>query len=208
MIIIHNFVVFEGNDGSGTSTQLDLLGERFTASGPPLYRTFEPTGGPVGRVIRSALKKAPPLRPETMALLFTADRNEHLYGPEGIIERCARGELVVCDRYVPSSLVYQGIACGEKLPRNLNKDFPGPELLLFFDIDPETAQRRLEGRSSRDIYEDLEFQIRARRRYRELLPRYRDQGVRVEYIDASEAPETVAEAVWRSLKKMPILRGV
>jgi dTMP kinase len=209
MIIIHNFVVFEGGDGSGTSTQLDLLGNRFTApSLPPLYRTFEPTDGPLGRIIRSALQKDLVLQPETMARLFAADRNEHLYGPEGIIRRCGRGELVICDRYVLSSLVYQGITCGEALPRRLNEDFPGPELLLFFDIDPETAQRRLEGRPLRELYEYPEFQIQVLRRYRETLPWYRDQGVRVECIDASEPPEAVAGAVWRNLEKMPILRGV
>jgi dTMP kinase len=106
MKIIPNFVVLEGGDGSGTSTQMALLRRRFEeeSSGqgsgklPVLHATAEPTGGPVGSLIREVLRGKQPLRPETLARLFSADRQEHLFGAEGIVERCARGELVVCDR--------------------------------------------------------------------------------------------------------------
>jgi dTMP kinase len=142
-----------------------------------------------------------------MAYLFAADRGEHLYEKDGVAERCTRGELVVSDRYVPSSLVYQGITCGEELPAYLNKDFPCPELILFFDVDPETAQKRMESRASKDIFEYLEFQIKVRSLYRAVLPRFRDQGVRIETIDASKSPDEVADAVWSCLQKMPIFKG-
>jgi dTMP kinase len=211
MLSIHNFVVFEGIDGSGTTTQLRLLAERFAgyfspeSPPPPFYATCEPTGGPVGRLIRSVLGGEIPLEPATVAGLFAADRNEHLYGKDGIAGRCGRGELVVSDRYVLSSLVYQGITCGEELPRKLNADFPLPELLLFFDLDPEIAWRRLEARDGREIYEHREFQITVRERYRALLPEYAETGVRVEYIDASAKIEEVAEQVWMAVRKMPII---
>jgi dTMP kinase len=208
MEIITNFAVFEGGDGSGTTTQLKLLKERFSRGKlPPFYDTFEPTDGPIGRIIRSGLKHEAALKPETIAHLFAADRSEHLYEKDGIAERCARGELVVSDRYVPSSLVYQGITCGEELPSRLNKDFPCPELILFFDLDPETAQKRLETRTSKDIFEYLEFQIKVRSLYKALLPRFSDQGVRIEIIDASQSPDEVADQVWRALQKMPIFKG-
>jgi dTMP kinase len=211
MLIIHNFAVFEGGDGSGTSTQLELLQKRFSRrenrSLPPLYATFEPTGSSIGGLIRRALRNDPALDPGTTARLFAADRNEHLYGKEGIIARCGRGELAVSDRYTLSSLVYQGLDCGGELPERLNRDFPGPELLLFFDLDPEIALKRLENRPVRDAYEYLEFQIEVRRRYRSLLPRYEAEGVRVEYLDASLPPEEVAKAVWRELEKLPIMNG-
>jgi dTMP kinase len=211
MLIIHNFVVFEGGDGSGTSTQLDLLQKRFSPPEnrplPPLYATFEPTGGPIGELIRRALRGDLVLNPETSARLFAADRNEHLYGEEGIAARCKRGELTVSDRYVLSSLVYQGLDCGEDLPERRNRDFPGPELLFFFDIDPEIALKRLENRPVKDRYEYLEFQVEVRRRYRSLLPRYEEQGVKVIYLDASLPPEEVAEAVWRGIAKLPIMEG-
>ncbi|GHU64912.1 thymidylate kinase [Spirochaetia bacterium] len=210
MEVLKNFAVFEGGDGSGTTTQLKLLRERFTLSGkgfPSFYDTFEPTGGPIGRIIRSALQHETVLEPETIAYLFAADRSEHLYEKDGIAERCARGELVVSDRYVPSSLVYQGITCGEELPAYLNRDFPCPELILFFDLDPETAQKRMESRASKDIFEHLEFQIHVRSLYKALLPRFRDQGVRIETIDASKNPDEVAADVWMALQKMPIFKG-
>jgi dTMP kinase len=204
MIILSNFAIFEGGDGTGTSTQLELLKNRL---GGRFYPTGEPTGGPVGRMIRSALKGDLSLRPETLARLFAADRNEHLYGPEGVAERCRRGELVVSDRYIPSSLVYQGLDCGDELPQLLNTAFPLPETVFFFDLDPKTALERLENRPFKDRYEYLDFQIRVRERYRALLPRWEEAGVRVVSVDASRSPAEVAEQIWRVLEKMPILKG-
>ena len=208
MDILPNFAVFEGGDGSGTSTQLALLGEQIARShphGPVFFPTAEPTSGAIGRLIRSALKNDPPLHPDTLTRLFAADRGEHLYAPNGIVERCKRGELVVCDRYAPSSLVYQGIECGEELPRSLNAPFPAPELLLFFDIDPQIAMERIGSRPSLEIYERLEFQKKVRERYHALLGEYRDAGVRVELIDAAQTVEKVAAQVWSRVSKMPIL---
>jgi dTMP kinase len=207
MNIIPNFAVFEGGDGSGTTTQLGLLERRLAGGGPAFFPTFEPTGGPVGRVIRSALRKEIVLQPETLARLFAADRTEHLYAAGGVLERAGRGELAVSDRYVLSSLVYQGLECGEELPQALNAAFPAPELLVFFDLDPRIAAERIRDRPSLELYEYLEFQEKVRERYLALLPAFRDQGVMVEVIDASRPPEEAAESVWRALRKMPILGG-
>jgi dTMP kinase len=220
MDILRNFVVFEGGDGSGTTTQLRLLEKRlgagrdrrieFVRESTPgavnLFSTCEPTEHPIGKIIRQGLRGEIPLTGETIARLFAADRTEHLFGKNGIADRCGRGELVVSDRYVPSSLVYQGITCGEELPALLNRDFPAPELILFFDIDPETAQKRMEGRPEKENYEYLDFQIEVRRRYKAVLPRFEAQGVRVETIDASLPPHEVAAQVWAALQKMPIFK--
>jgi dTMP kinase len=207
MINIHNFAVFEGGDGTGTTTQLELLRRKFAESGfPPLYTTSEPTGGSIGVLVRRVLKGEITLLPETTARLFAADRNEHLYGPGGIVEHCGRGELVVSDRYILSSLVYQGIACGDELPASLNASFPVPELLIFFDVESETALKRIASRPGKDIYEYLDFQTKVRSRYKSLLPRYEEAGVRVEYIDASLPPEEVSEQVWRAVREMPIVK--
>jgi dTMP kinase len=219
MEILRNFVVLEGPDGSGTSTQLELLKRRLggpggtpgsgkgagAGKGVTLYATAEPTEGELGRLIRRGLRGG--LLPETLARLFAADRGEHLYGGGGMVERAGRGELVVCDRYVPSSLVYQGLECGEELPRTLNRPFPAPELILFFDLDPRIALERIRDRKERDIYEYLDFQIKVRRRYQDLLPTLRAQGSAVLHIDASPPAAEVAEQVWAALEKLPILRG-
>ena len=209
MKILKNFVVFEGIDGSGTTTQLDILEKFFLHAPqplPPFYKTFEPTDGSIGKIIRSALRKELTLCPETTALLFAADRNEHIYGHEGVAEHCSRGELVVSDRYLPSSLVYQGLLCGEELPARLNQDFPAPELLFFFDIDPEIAQKRIARREIKEIYEYLEFQIQVRQRYKSVLQQLSSQGVMVETIDASPPAEEVARQVWKALQKLPIIK--
>jgi dTMP kinase len=207
MEILKNFAVFEGGDGSGTSTQLALLEQKLADCGykiPVFFPTAEPTKGPIGQLLRSALKNDPFFQSDTLARLFAADRGEHLYAENGIIQRCQRGELVVSDRFTLSSLVYQGIECGESLPRSLNSPFPVPELLLFFDLDPQIAQKRLEIRPSREIFEYFEFQVKVRDRYLSLLDEYRKAGVRVEVIDAAQSVEEVASKVWSALSKMPI----
>jgi dTMP kinase len=121
------------------------------------------------------------------------------------VERCALGELVISDRYVPSSLVYQGIDCGEEPPRLLNDPFPYPELLLYIDIDPQIALGRLKKRPVKEVYEYLDFQMKVREGYLALIPRYREAGVRVEVIDGSLPPGDAAEEVWRALSKVPIM---
>lgn len=205
-MIIQNFIVFEGGDGSGTTTQLNLLQDRLTNF--PLYATFEPTDGHIGRLIRSALKREISLQPESLAHLFVADRNEHLFAPSGIVERAGANELVVSDRYVLSSLVYQGITCGNELAFTLNERFPFPEALFFFDVDPEIALERVEKRAEKEIYEYLDFQKLVRSSYKALLTWYEEKGVRVVVLDASQPLVVVAEDVWRNLKNLPILEAV
>ncbi|MCL2066101.1 MAG: dTMP kinase [Treponema sp.] len=207
MKLIPNFVVLEGGDGSGTTSQISLLKDHFEKiPNPAFFPTFEPTDGQIGRLIRAALKKEIFLKPDTMAMLFTADRNEHLYSQNGIIERCTRGELVVCDRYVLSSLVYQGIECGDEVPLALNSRFPAPELLLYFDLEPAIAFERLKSRQSHEIYEYPEFQAKVREKYLALLGIYRESGARIEVIDASKTQQEVFSRVWSALSKMPIFK--
>jgi dTMP kinase len=229
-MILDNFAVLEGCDGSGTTTQLELLSRRFAGTPGLFYATAEPTGGPVGKLIRNLLKdgsvvpegripekgqvpeegllpEGSGVCPETLARLFSADRAEHLYGSGGVVERCSvRGELVVSDRYSPSSLVYQAIDCGEELPRILNASFPLPELLVYLDIESETAGKRIAGRPDRQIFEYLEFQKKVREGYLKLLPAWEKSGVRVVSLDGSRSPEEVAEEVWRAVAEMPIVK--
>jgi dTMP kinase len=218
-MILDNFAVLEGCDGSGTTTQLELLSRRFNGSPGLFYATAEPTRGPVGELIRRLLKdgaeasgdaeNAGRVTPETLARLFSADRAEHLYGSGGIVERCSvRGELVVSDRYSLSSLVYQAVDCGEELPRMLNESFPLPELLVYLDIESETAEKRIAGRQDRQIFEYLEFQEKARKAYLNLLPVWEKSGVRVLALDGSRPPGEIAEEVWRAIAEMPILKKV
>ncbi len=207
-MMLDNFVVFEGMDGSGTSTQLQILRSRL-AEHPALtpWFTWEPTDGPLGLLLRQALRGEIKLAPATLAHLFAADRNEHLEAASGIRRHVEKGDLVICDRYVLSSLVYQGIECGDELPTLLNADFPRPALLFLFDLSPETAAERYGGRESRDIYEHIGFQKLVRSRYRELAKRWCGSETRLVTIDAAKSINEVAEDIWREVSKLPILRG-
>jgi len=205
MNIISNFAVLEGGDGSGTTTQLLILAERMKSlKKPAFFSTFEPTEGHIGQLIRRALKKEITVRPETLCLLFAADRNEHLYDAGGILAHVNRGCLTVSDRYALSSLVYQGIECADELPQILNSRFPAPELTIFLDIDPETALDRMKGRGSLEIYEYLDFQKKVREKYKSVLEVYRAAGAKVQTVDASKSAQEVAEEVWSIISQMPI----
>jgi len=204
--ILRNFVIFEGGDGSGRTTQLERLKAREV---PGLFTTAEPTDGLLGLAIREALSGKLHFEGETMAWVFAGDRACHLYHtPRGdaVVDRCRRGELVVMDRYVPSSIVYQGLMCGEKLPRALNEVFPLPELCFFFDLAPEKAMERIAARSEREIFENPDFQARVRSAYLRFLPEYEAAGVRVVRLDASLPVDEVSALIWSELKKLPILK--
>jgi dTMP kinase len=161
----------------------------------------------VGLLVRRILGGEISVHKETLARLFAADRGEHLFAPGGIAERCRRGELVVSDRYTPSSLVYQGLDCGRELAETLNKAFPHPELLLYLDLDPAAAMERITQRKEkREIYERLDFQARVREAYLELLPAYESAGIRVYRLDGLQPPEEVAAQIWSAVQEMPIMK--
>ena len=209
-MVLKNFIVFEGCDGAGTSTQQALLCERllnFESSKFSVFKTAEPTNGAVGRLIRAVLGGGEKVSSETLAYLFAADRNEHIFGRGGAAEEAARDKLVVCDRYKLSSLVYQGIDCGDSLPMRLNEVFPAPQLLVYFDIDAETAAARIALREKaagqkKEIFENLDFQKKVIARYRELLPLCEKEGSLVAIIDARRSIEEVADSIWIEIKKI------
>jgi dTMP kinase len=208
MDFVPNFAVFEGGDGSGTTTQLLILTERFKSIQKPVFfPTFEPTDVKTGRLIRAALKKEITFEPETLCFLFAADRNEHLYGQDGILAHIKRSEFVVSDRYALSSLVYQGIECGDELPKALNLRFPAPELTIFLDLSPEIALGRIKNRSSHEIYEYLDFQEKVREKYVSLLKTYNKAGGKIEIVDASGNTQEVADKVWSIIAQMPIMKN-
>lgn len=192
------FIVFEGIDGSGTTTQSRLLHERLLRAGRSSYLTSEPTTRAVGLVIRRVLAGEIEAAPETVAYLFAADRSDHLSGPEGMLAHLADGEIVVCDRYKYSSLAYQSVEADSSLVADLNARFDDPEILFFLDLPTDAAEARLAGRPSREIYERLEFQEQVRARYRAVLEAV-EQRVQVVRLDATLAQAVIAEKVWESL---------
>lgn len=193
--VLDRFIVFEGLDGAGTTTQLGLLDSALTREGKPHWITFEPSAHPAGRLVRQVLKGEVTACPETLARLFSADRHEHVHGRGGITEHLGRGELVICDRYIFSSLAYQGVACGPELPAMLNADFPLPELLVYFDLPSAVAMKRVETRQEREIFETLSFQERVRAAYEASLREFADSGMEILRLDATRSVAEVSGAI-------------
>lgn len=202
------FLVLEGIDGSGTTTQAALLAERLTSEGRSVHVTREPSQGPVGRFLRQILAgdvtdpQGPPAW-DAMALLFSSDRLDHVR--REVQPALLRGQVVICDRYDLSSLVYQSATSplGEgALPwlRSLNDQALRPDLTLVVDVPAEVAEERRKARDEKaEMFEILELQLKLRDFYRrasEFLPRDR-----IEVLSGVGTPEEVGERLYASLTR-------
>lgn len=196
-MILKNFVVFEGIDGSGTSTQIKKILEK----NPQKYAvTAEPTGLETGKFLRRMLGGDFSVNEKTATYLFAADRCEHIYGKGGVEELLAQGKTVVSDRYLFSSLAYQSVSCGKELPRLVNSPFPLPEYLFYFDIDPEISLARVNSRNEKkEIYEKIDYQKKTAALYEEVISEYEksaaETGIKIIRVDASKSIEEVAEFI-------------
>ncbi len=202
-MILRNFIVFEGIDGAGTSTQIKKLVER---GGSDFIATAEPTSGETGRFLRSMLAGDFSVDEKTNAYLFAADRCEHIFGKGGVKELCDNGKTVVSDRYFFSSMAYQSVSCGEELPKLLNSPFPLPEYLFYFVIDPEISLGRVTARGEKkEIYETIEKQKKIAAQYEKVISDYEktssETGMKIIRIDASDTIENISNLIWNKLNK-------
>ena len=211
-MVLQSFIVFEGLDGSGTSTQLKLLQEKLVTKN--VWFTAEPTDKETGLFLRKMLKGEIKINPQTTAFMFATDRCEHLNGKDGVISHIEDGNLVISDRYLFSSLAYQNQECGKELPYNLNKDFPLPEYLFFFDMDPEKSLERVIARANKtgeqtEIYEKLEFQKKTYQEYKNVIEFYSKpefSDMKIVIIDASKSIQEIHEKILSIIKDLPILK--
>ncbi len=157
------FIVFEGIDGAGTSTQATLLDDFFKSKSIKTLKSFEPTNNVIGSMIRSMLKKRivpsidsndEQIDPRTLALLFAADRMDHIQNE--IKPALKNNNVVIEDRYVLSSIVYQGkLTNNEQWVKELNKFTIEPDITFFIDTDYDIAFERINTRNiSHEIYEE------------------------------------------------------
>ena len=199
---LKNFIVFEGIDGSGTSTQIKKLVERDLNK---FVATAEPTKKETGLFLRKMLGGDFSVDSKTAAYLFAADRCEHIYGKDGVIDLLNQGKIVVSDRYFFSSLAYQSVSCGKDLPRLLNSPFPLPEYLFYFKIDPEISLKRVDSRNGqKEIYEKLDIQKKIAKLYDEVIEEYQEKtnesGMKIIIIDATKSIDEVFDNILRELK--------
>ncbi len=194
------FVSFEGNDGCGKTTQILLLEKGLKHCGRPVVRTREPGGCPVSEKIRELLldRNSAGMQDMTEALLYAASRAQHVR--EVIRPALEAGAVVLCDRFVDSSIAYQGAGRGIGMETVEAINAPAvdgcmPDLSIFLDIDYRLAIRRRNDASAADRIEMLDdgFRRRVQEAYHSLLKR--DPG-RFVLIDASAGPEDIARSVF------------
>jgi len=175
------FIVFEGIDGAGTTTQTDRLRAWLEDRGDKVVVTCEPSRGPFGSMVRNALKRRivvpaagdgpdSDVDPRVVALLFAADRLDHL---DAVIRPAlAKGWWVISDRYVDSSLAYQSIYMDLEWVRAVNKHAPRAARTFFIEVPPAVAMARIQaGRADRDHFETRQRLQQVAARYQEI---YRD----------------------------------
>jgi len=200
------FVVFEGLDGSGKSTQIKLLANRLRDKGFNVYETFEPTDSPIGSLIHQMMTGRIRSDEKTIATLFAADRIDHLLNDvNGIHAKIMKGIVVICDRYYFSSYAYHAV----HIPidwvihtNSLSAEILRPDINIFLDVPPEKCLARLkEERRHLELYEDLENLRRVRDTYLESFQLLKNQE-KIVNVDADADPAEVAERVWRSVKRI------
>jgi dTMP kinase len=193
------FVSFEGVDGSGKTTQARLLEQHLTGLGRDVVGTREPGGTELGEELRRLVLNGPEMAPWAEAALFAAARAEH--AAEVIRPALARGADVVCDRFVDSSLAYQGIARGLGLERVLELNLTVLEGLLpdrtfVVALAAEAAAARRSGEPDRIEQEGDGFQAEVGRAYEQLAERFPE---RVELVDGTRPAAEIAAEVRRRL---------
>ncbi|MFO7850614.1 MAG: dTMP kinase [Spirochaetia bacterium] len=199
---VKNFIVFEGLDGSGTTTQTKKLRDHYLKTMKNSCElTCEPTKTFIGEAVREILRGEKTVAPGTLAKLFAVDRHNHLYHPEdGILSGVDKGLTIICDRYLFSSLAYQSIDRPFEEVWELNRYFPLPEDLVFLDISPEEGDRRMDKRGNlREVYEKTELQEEIRDNYYHVFSLYQDSGMRIHIFDGSLPQEELAEGIKRKL---------
>jgi len=194
------FVTFEGLDGSGKTTQAELLRGRLESDGMDVVATREPGGTDLGERIRDLVLHGGDVVPWAEALLYAASRAQHV--EEVIRPALERGATVVCDRYVDSSVAYQGGGRELGLDRVLDLNLAAvdglmPDTTFLLEVAPEAGVARIDRKMDRIEREDGAFRERAAEAYRELAERYPD---RIHVLDGSRPIEDLAEEVYAGVR--------
>jgi dTMP kinase len=200
------FIAIEGTDGSGKSTQATLLAEKLTAEGHKVYRTFEPTDGNIGKLLRSILKGAKKANQATIAGLFLADRLDHLLNEnDGLVRKMAEGYTVITDRYYFSSYAYHSvyvdmdwvIACNKMCASILR-----PDLNIFVDVPPDVCMQRIHAnRETPELYETTEILRNVRDNYLSAFHKLKNEE-KISIIDGNRDINDVAFSIRESCEHL------
>jgi len=193
------FITLEGPEGSGKTTAVEIAVKKLQEMGYEIVRTREPGGTPIAEQIRNVIldKANTNMDPRTEALLYAASRRQHLV--EKVWPAIKEGKIVICDRYLDSSLAYQGGARGLGIDNVLNVNLfatenTWPDLTLLFDIKPEEGLKRIAANASREVnrldLEKIEFHQKVRESFLLLAKKYPERYI---VIDASKSKDEVAK---------------
>ncbi|MDR4934821.1 dTMP kinase [Rossellomorea marisflavi] len=201
-----SFITVEGPEGAGKSTVLAVLAERLEEDGVPVVITREPGGIKIAEQIREVIlhTENTEMDERTEALLYAAARRQHLV--EKVLPALREGKVVLCDRFIDSSLAYQGKARGigmdaiEEINAFAIEDHM-PDLTLYFDIEPEEGLNRINQHKGREVnrldLESVGFHHKVREGYLELVNKYPN---RIQVVDASRSVTAVADAAYEIVK--------
>ncbi|AMY05708.1 dTMP kinase [Staphylococcus condimenti] len=197
------FITFEGPEGSGKTTVLQRVAERLSQDYDVL-KTREPGGVPAAEQIREILLEGEAVDERTEALLFAASRREHLV--EKVLPALKEDKVVLCDRYIDSSLAYQGFArgIGVEEVRAINEFAINglyPDLTIYLDITAQTGRERIESNArnmNRLDHESIAFHQRVIKGYHDLIDR---EPNRFKVIDANQQLDAVVEDTYTAIKE-------
>lgn len=199
------FIAFEGIDGSGKSTQIQLLSERLRNMGVYCYTTMEPTDSPIGSVIHQIMTGRIKTDNKVIAGLFVADRLDHLLNDvNGILPKILEGTTVITDRYYFSSYAYHSVDMPMEWVIQANaqsKEILQPTLTIFIDVNPDTAIERIaKNRFHQELFEKKSRLVKVREKYLEAFERLKDEENYI-VIDGNRSPEEIADDVWLAVQK-------
>lgn len=204
------FIVFEGIDSSGKTTQAELLKQYFLGINEQAVISPEPSNGIIGNLIRQALKqrivfsKQQNLFDEQMAYLFAADRHDHLYNDiDGVFKLIHDNYHVISTRYYFSSLAYN---CDTPEQSNfikkLNDRFPNPDLTIYLDIPIAVSLERLQERSVTEIYETKTKLTKVREQYQQIFSEYDGRAIAINGThDSQQIHQDIVQAVQSTINK-------
>lgn len=203
------FIVFEGIDGSGLTTQSKILKEYLEEKGKKVFLTKEPTDSRIGRLIRKALKGSPTggcsdsyidlsMDQEALALLFAVDRSMHM----DIIKRELEDSFVICDRYYFSNFAYQMLSIDLNYLIRINSRFLKPDLTIFLDVPSEVCKKRIdENREHIEIFENQETLERIRKNYLKIIKLFKKKGYNIVEIDGNRSIEETHADIVKCVEK-------
>ena len=199
------FIVFEGLDGAGKSTQMKILAKKLRSCGYQVHQTAEPTSSVIGGVIRDSLEGHHKRTLSELAALFMADRIIHNINPVSGFQRFIdQGMIVLSDRYYYSSFAYQSTESNAEWVMDINltcDSIRKPDLCIFLDIDPQRCSKRIsKERAYSEVFENIDALKKARTGFYSAFDRL-GSSENIKIIDASGEKEQTAAKIWAAVSE-------